>query len=222
MSDTTWYSLDLAKEALQSVEDGIVAEKVDFAISAVMETIADVLPTATAPVLKKGVAAATEAMNLLHSKSRVNRKSVDFVAGRLASVIDVLAYSTSATADEAAVAKARQKPYSDILQWLSDGAQRNADLVVKSGWNKAYVSRLLDELREMELVTSHRSGREVFNALTPAGRMIVDEGIQDIRRIPIRDGNVHNFGAARFNLAEIPGPENTQEAELPKLSAAVA
>lgn len=220
MSDVTWRSLDIARDALVSAEFKTVAEKVDLAISAAMETIADVLPTATAPVLNNGVAVAAGAMNALHAQARVNRQSSDYAAGRLASAIDVLAYAASATASEAAVEKARQQPYAEILFWLAESTMRNTDIVSKTGWDKAYVSRLLDELRVMEMVTSHRSGRTVFNALTPAGRMLVEEGVQSMRRVPIKENNVHSFVASSFSLADIASPRDTREADLPRLSVA--
>lgn len=221
MSDVTWHSLDIAKDALVSADFETVAEKVDMAISAAMETIANVLPTATASVLSDGLAVATGAMNALHVQARVNRQSSDYAAGRLASAIDVLAYAASATASEAAVAKARQQPYARILSWLAEGTLRNTDIAAKTGWDKAHVSRLLDELRVMEMVTSHRSGRVVFNALTPAGRVVVEEGVQSMRRVPILENNVNNFAASRskYNLAEIVGPRDVQETTPPRILA---
>lgn len=222
MSDMTWHNLDIARDSLRNGNFKTVAEKVDFALSAAMETIANVLPSASPTVLGRGVAVATEAMNALNAQTPIDRQSSNYIAGRIASAIDVLAYTASATVGETAVQKARQQPYAKILQWLTDGPLRNADVAKKGNWDKAYVSRLFGDLREMEVVTSHRSGRDVYNTLTPAGRLVVEEGVQGAGRVPVSDSNVHSFSASRFNLAEMSGPINAQEADLPRLSTAAA
>lgn len=217
MRSLTWKSFDIVAELALKGEYGTVAEKVDLALNASMETVADVLPSATAPVLREGIAAATEALGTLRSKNRANRLSADFAAGKLAAALDIMGYAAAATADEEAINKAKQQPYARILDMLAAKPLRSADISATLGKDKAYISRLLDSLRVMEMVTSHRHGRDLYNALTPVGRLVVEEGVEASRLAPLAHSKVVDFG---FSLEHRPTPPDVEKAELPRLSAA--
>ncbi|WFU91989.1 helix-turn-helix domain-containing protein (plasmid) [Rhizobium sp. CC1099] len=218
MRSSLWQSFETVSELVTSGDFTKVAEKVDSAINASMETVADVLPTAAAPILRAGAAAATGALNKLRSTTSANRLSPDYAAGRLAAAVDILGYAAYATADDEAVKKARQQPYARILDLLAGEPLRNTDIVVKLRRDKAYVSRLLDELRGMEMVTSHRHGRDLFNALTPVGRLVVEEGVEARQRAPLAQSKV--VALRVFDLGNLPTPSGTKQSQLPRLSAA--
>ncbi|MBY3081094.1 winged helix-turn-helix transcriptional regulator [Rhizobium laguerreae] len=218
MRNVLWESFDIVKEMVSDGEFDKVAEIVGKALNASMETIADVLPSANAPVLREGLEAANGALAVLRSKVKLDRRSADYTAGRLAAAMDILAYAASATADEASVKKAKRQPYVQIIELLAEQPLRNTDIVDRIRKDKAYVSRLLDELRGMDIVTSHRHGRDLFNALTPVGRLIVEEGIEDARRAPIGESRVFDLGV--YSLAQRPTPADVKQSQLPRLSAA--
>lgn len=218
MRNILWDSFDIVKDMVTNNDYEKVAETVDKALNASMETVADVLPTAAAPILREGAEAASGALAALRGMPNSNRLSADYAAGRLAAAVDILAYAASATADEAAVKKAKQQPYVQIIELLAQRPLRNTEIVGKIRKNKAYVSRLLDELRAMDVVTSHRHGRDLFNALTPVGRLIVEEGIEDARRAPLGESRVFDLGA--YSLASLPTPSDIKQSQLPRLSAA--
>lgn len=141
-------------------------------LAAAAETIADVLPTAKADILRQGFSEAGAALAAIKRIAPVDEKSPNFMAGQLAAIADILGYAASVTADEDEVNKATQPPYAEILTALATDALRNIDIVGRLGKDKAYVSRLLDDMRAMGVVTSHRRGREVYNTLTPVGRLL--------------------------------------------------
>ncbi|MGK9055247.1 helix-turn-helix domain-containing protein [Neorhizobium petrolearium] len=218
MRNLLWESFEIVKNLANAGEFKTVAEKVDSALNASMETVADVLQTAAAPVLRDGLDAAMSALNTLRRTERTERLSPDYAAGRLAAAIDILGYAASATADEESVKKARQQPYARILELLAGEPLRNTDIVQKLGKNKAYISRLLDDLRGMEMVTSHRHGRDLFNALTPIGRLVVEEGVEAARRAPLGESKIVAIGA--YDLGRLSAPVGVKQSELPRLSAA--
>jgi len=193
MTSIIWDSLREIRGIVASGDLEASASKVDGMLNAVMESVADTLPSATTQRLREGAEAAIAALNTVRSKKTIDRASIDFAAGRLAAVADILGYAAVATADEAAIERARQQPYARILQEMFEAPLRNIDLAVRLGVHKSQVSRYMSDLREMEMVTSHQSGREVFNALTPVARLVVEEGIERRSKVPIADSNVHRM-----------------------------
>jgi DNA-binding transcriptional ArsR family regulator len=205
MSSIIWNSIHKVRELSAGGAYAVNAPKVERLLNSVMETIADTLPSASLELLTEGAEAATDALNTLRVSENVDRQSPAFAAGRLASAIDVLGYAAAVTADQAAITRARQHPYVTILQQLFDAPLRNVDLVRKLSLEKSQASRYLADLREMEMVTSHQRGREVFNNLTPAGRLVVEERIQSRNRVAIVESNVHSF-----RLADRVGPADAE------------
>lgn len=208
MSNILWDNLRNVNRLIAEGELGKSAAKVDGLLNAVSEAVADALPSATAGLLHEGAGAAVGALNALRSKENIDRLSSDFIAGRLAATADVLGFAAASTADETAIARARQQPYARILQALHDAPLRNTDLTRDLGIHKSQVSRYLTELREMEMVTSHQQGREVFNGLTPAGRLVVEEGISVRQRAPLVQSNLHDIKA--YTLANRNAPADAQ------------
>lgn len=217
MSSLRWDGLSKIQEILASY-DPEQANKVDMILASVMETVADILPTASAPVLREGVKAAKAALETLDRTLQVDESSPSYVAGRLAAVLDVLGYAAYQTADEAVVDMARKQPYALILAALATGAMRNVDLAAALQKDEPRVSKWLAALREHGAVTSHKRGRELFNALTPVGRLLVEQGWQDERRAPLEASQVHSLEAHRFDLSKRRAASHAQPAALPRLS----
>lgn len=214
MNHIVWDNLRFINKIIENGEFKSLASKVDGLLNSVSEAVADALPSATADLLHDGAGAAVGALNTLRSKEKIDRLSLDFVAGRLAATADVLGFAAASTADETAVAKARHQPYARILQALHEAPLRNTDLTRNLGVHKSQISRYLTELRDMEMVTSHQQGREVFNGLTPAGRLVVEEGISDRQRAPLAQSNLHDMKA--YSLANKNAP-NDAEPTIPAL-----
>ena len=141
----------------------------------------------------------------------------------MSAAVDVLGFASHQTADDAAVfALAHKHPYAAVLALLHQGALRNVDLAVRMGKDEAQISKWLTALRNVEAVTSHRRGRETFNALTPVGRMVVERGIEDANRAPIQETKLASFDAysKRWNLDERSPPADAVPGELARISAA--
>ncbi|HEX7857798.1 MAG TPA: winged helix-turn-helix domain-containing protein [Sphingobium sp.] len=220
MTTGPWESFRNIKEMADQSNDLAIAQKVDLILSSAMEAIADMLPTATADELRAGAAAARDALEAYDRVEGVDELSPSFVAGRLASAVDVLGYASYQTADEAILGLARTQPFGDILTALMDSPMRSVDLARKLGKDEARTSKWLATLRENGAVISHKHGRELVSALTPVGRLVVEAGWQDERRTPLSQSNVFDLSAARYNLGARPAPADVDACgALPRISA---
>lgn len=214
-----WDSFKNIEEMAGDSSDPVVAEKVDSILSAVMEAIADTLPTATSEVLRVGAAAARDALEAYERLDGVDELSPSFAAGRLASAVDVLGYASYQTADEAIFELARTQPYGSVLTALMEGPLRSVDLAAKLGKDEPRTSKWLTTLRENGAVMSHKHGRELVSALTPVGRLVVEAGWQDERRASLQSSNVISLGASRYDLASRAAPADVDVRAVPRLSA---
>jgi hypothetical protein len=195
MSTIAWSSLRKAAESIDKIADTTVAQKVDLYLDATLETISDRLSVAPVKTLSEGSRLAKDVLDALSRSSDVDRLSTNYIAGRLAAASDVLGYAARQTADEALLPIARMQPYARILAALYERPMRNSDLVTLLHKDKGQISRNLTELRKHEAVTSHKNGRELYNALTPVGRLIVEAGIQEAHKAPLENASVHSFAA---------------------------
>jgi len=219
MVSPIWNGFSTIKEMVTGLPNPVLMEKVDSIVAAVMEAIADALPTASAPLLREGAMAARDALETLERVAEVDDGSPSYTAGRLAAAVDVLGYASFQTADDAILERARMQPFGRILQVLAEQPLRNVDLAARLGKDEARTSKWLTELRELGAVTSHKQGREVFSALTPIGRLVVEQGWQDERRAPLDASNVIDMGASRFDLARRAGPPDAERRGVPRISA---
>ncbi|WP_207462844.1 hypothetical protein [Azospirillum sp. SYSU D00513] len=78
-----WSGFICVKNMLTDIADPGKMEKVDAILSSAMETIADVLPTATAPLLREGATAAKGALEALSCVADIDELSPSYAAGRL-------------------------------------------------------------------------------------------------------------------------------------------
>lgn len=219
MPTGNWDSFRNIKEMAPEAVNPAVAEKVDSILSAAMEAIADTLPTATCEVLRAGAVAARDALEAYERLDEVDELSPSFTAGRLASAVDVLAYASYQTADEAILELARTKPYGDVLVALMDGPMRSVDIAAKIDKDEARTSKWLATLRENGAVMSHKHGRELVSALTPVGRLVVEAGWQDERRASLHTSNVISLDASRFDLNHRAAPAVVEARPVPRISA---
>jgi DNA-binding MarR family transcriptional regulator len=219
MTDPIWDSFRDASEMLENGISESVSLTVDLLVNASLETVADALPVSPASVLREGGQAAKSLLNLIASKAELDRTSLPFLAGRISAAVDVLGYAAHQTADEKVLDIATTQPFAKLLALLAERPHRNVDLVKSLGKDKSTISKLLGTLRQNEAVTSHRHGRETYNALTPVGRLIVEKGIEDRRRISVENSRVFDFGSHRYNLNAVPPPANVETGELVRISA---
>lgn len=147
----------------------------DPLLAAVAEVIADVLPTASASTLRAGASEAAAALAAVGRLGPVDGGSLDFVAGRLSAIIDILGFAATSTLDDDNTHKAMQPPYSGILRTLSGGARRCADLALLMDKDQDDMSSLLDEMLVMQVITNHPRGVDVYFELTPAGALVTQE-----------------------------------------------
>lgn len=219
MPTGNWDSFRNIKGMAAEALNPAVAEKVDSILSAAMEAIADTLPTATCEVLRAGAVAARDALEAYEQLDEVDELSPSFAAGRLASAVDVLAYASYQTADEAILELARTQPYGRVLVALMDGPMRSVDIAAKIGKDESRTSKWLADLRESGAVMSHKHGRELVSVLTPVGRLVVEAGWQDKRRASLQTSNVISLNASRFDLSHRAGPADVEARPVPRISA---
>lgn len=150
-------------------------DKADPLLAAVAETVADVLPTASASTLRAGASEAAAALAAIRQLGLVDEGSSDFVAGRLSALIDILGFAAASTLDDDSAHKAMQPPYRELLKALSGGARRCADLVLSMDRMQEEISSLLHDMRVLQVVTNHRRGVDVYFELTPAGRLLAKD-----------------------------------------------
>ncbi|WP_321890212.1 hypothetical protein [Paraburkholderia bannensis] len=197
---------------------GIIDAKVDALMSAAMERIADGLVSMSQETLQEGAVAARVAFERLDELHPIDPTSPAFIGGRLASAADLLGFAASRTALEGAASLARRSPYAQVLSALAENPRRNVDLGVKFMKSDQQICRLLKELRDADLVVPQRRGREVFNVLTPIGRLIVEDGIQEMHRAPLERTNVVDFSAnKKVALADLQPRVPVAGTELPRL-----
>jgi len=213
----TWEIFDRIGTA-SSTSDGSLDPKADAWMSAVAERLADKLPSLSQASLRAGAIAARNAYDRIDRTYSMDLNSPTFIGGRLAFAADLLGYASSRSAHDQAASLARRTPYAQVLSELSLGALRNVDLGEKLIKTEAQICRILKELRDFGLVASQRRGREVFNLLTPIGRLIVEDGIQAMRRVPLSETNVIDFSANKMVvLANLEPVSRVSGSALPRL-----
>jgi len=172
MSSRTWNILDEigAKASGHSSE-------IDAMLNAAMELVADVLPSADGRELGEGALAAAHALAVLMAggRNQVDRESMDFQAGRLAAIVDILGYASAMTAMDGDVEKARTESYSKIIGVLKDGPLTNADVAARARLDFDAVAENLSELQRIGMITSHMHGTNRYNLLTPVGVLLAAE-----------------------------------------------
>lgn len=223
MASPIWDGLRRFKTLVADggLKDG--AEKLDAILDGAMEAIADTLSTATPALLREGETTAKAALNLMGLRAAIDETSPAFLAGRVAAVADVLGFAAHQTADASVLVRARQQPYATILAHLQERAMRNVDLAAAMRKDEGQISRWLTVLRTDEVVTSHRRGREVFNALTPVGRLAVEMGVEERNHAPIQNSVVSSLAAHqpdRWNLADRRAPSDVEPEPIDRISAA--
>ncbi|WP_173088737.1 helix-turn-helix domain-containing protein [Devosia sp. 1635] len=177
-----WTIIEEIADFLASTSDKTVDRKVDSLLAALSETIADALPTANQAVLRDGAKAAKRALEAL---AGVEHYSTSFAAGQLAAAADVLGFAAERAAGDEAVALASRPSYASLIRALAGGALSNTDLSRIVGRSEEHVCRQLKELRQAEVITTERRGRNAFNVLTPVGRLLAEDRMTDGIEVPV-------------------------------------
>lgn len=205
--------------AAKQDSSGNLDPKVDSLMSAAVERISDGLASMGQDTLREGADAARAALDRLEDLHPIDSTSVAFIGGRLASTADLLGFAASRAAQDGAAALAQRAPYAQTLSQLAQHPLRNVDLGAKLNKSEAQICRILRELRSVDLVTPQKRGREVFNVLTPIGRMIVEDGVQQMHRAPLEKTNIIDFAANRtVSLERLTPCRPIQGSDLPRLA----
>lgn len=182
-----WTIFDEIAALLASSGDKKIDRKVDGMLAALSETIADALPTANQAVLRDGAKAAKRALETL---AGVEQRSTSFAAGQLAAAADVLGFAAGRAADDETVLLAKRPSYAALLRALAGVSLTNTELSRAVGRTEEHVCRLLRELRQADLITTERRGRNAFNVLTPVGRLLLEDREPVGLRMPILSAQV--------------------------------
>lgn len=184
LSYATWTSLRHVADSY--TEDGIkpTMDRAALFLDAATETVAEVIFNASAEELRAGALAAKLAHDRIVHGEQVTKASPDYQAGRAATLTDMLAYVASRTASATLESLARRNPFATMLAVLSEGPLSNKALAERVNLSVEQTCRNLRRLREVGAVSPQPRGREVFNRLTPSGRLMVQVGVQAERRAP--------------------------------------
>lgn len=177
MTDSSWQILSDAADL------AVVGDKAaDGVLNAVMETVADILPTAGSRKLDEGATAAARALALVLSSEtvRVDMRSTAFRAGRLSAVVDILGYAAAATVPDEYLEKAAEDQNASVLACLASGPLTDDEITEKTQLPSEEVAKAVDELRSCGFLTSHRHSAKVLNVMTPAG-LLAAESVRSLR-----------------------------------------
>lgn len=175
MTSTIWKIFDAIGEA---AEAGNEAERIGRMLNAAMEAVSDVLPNSDGRVLSEGTTAAAHALARMQSNSKepIDRQSADFLAGRLAAIIDILGFAAARTVHASDVEAAMQDPYAGIITALGEhGPQTIEDIADARNITAIIIRDHLGELTRMGMTTQMKYGQEIRHALTPAGVLVAEE-----------------------------------------------
>ncbi|MNU53010.1 hypothetical protein D3C71_420330 [compost metagenome] len=175
MTSTLWKIFDAIGEA---AETGNESERIGRMLDAAMETVSDVLPNSDGRVLSEGTTAAAHALTRIRSNSKepIHEQSADFLAGRLAAIIDILGFAAARTTYATDVESAMEEPHAGIITALGEHKPRKIhDLAAAQDIHPVVMHTILDELTKMGMVTQVLHGQTYCPVLTPAGRLIADE-----------------------------------------------
>lgn len=211
-----WAIIDDIAAHLDAAKGGKVDATVDAMLSALSETIADALPTANQTVLREGALALRRALDVTRG---VDEEAAAFAAGQLAAAADLLGFAAGRAASDEAIALAARPTHFKLLAALTEDARSNSYLQnALGGVTDAYVCRLLRELRAAGLVTTQRRGREAFNTLTPAGRLIASQALAQAPQI--RLPAILDMAQFNYVLNAIPAANDDFGSEIPRLQVA--
>ena len=156
---------------------------VDGCVLASVETALDIVPVADGAVLASASRDAKSVHDALGGGDEAVRSSPAYLAGRMATLADLLGLAAQRCVAPDFAALLRQEKYADLLRLLTGTRLRNVDLASRTGTDAASICRKLAELKAMGAVRSSRAGRDVYNALSPAAEAVVGAG-PGLRRTP--------------------------------------
>jgi hypothetical protein len=177
MTSAIWKVFDAVAD-LSAKGNKDDAELIGRLLNAAMETVSDVLPSADGHLLSEGAMVAARALAHIQSNGTepINRQSADFLAGRLAAVIDILGYAAARTAYADDVETAMQEPYAAIIRKLGSGMPQTTVELASSFPDIHYVvmREYLGQLAKMGMAQHMYHGQKICPALTPAGTMVAE------------------------------------------------
>jgi hypothetical protein len=172
MNELAWRGLLEISEIAEGA-DAKALSNASTVVSAVTESVADLLPIASPSVLRSGLSASQSALAAINRMRVDLNASPDFLAGQLAAITDILGFATASILDDACASQAMMGPLAEVVIALRGGSLRAFDLSYDKP--EAAIRRMLDDLIAMQVVTNHRRGDVTYSQLTPAGKLLVEE-----------------------------------------------
>lgn len=204
-----WYVLDQLQAQVELLGDPKGVDRAGRHVSALASSLSDVLTShAKRASLADGAHRAAALLDRLRATGPVDEATVSYLAGRLATVVDVLALMvrTRAADELPELARAELK----TLQALHGGALSNKALAAARDITEEAACRSLRVCRELDLVESERVGRENRNRLTTLALAMFDDG-----HLPEGEGEVaYNMESVVHRLTM---SEHVKSDKLPQL-----
>nr|WP_250808606.1 hypothetical protein [Neorhizobium tomejilense] len=160
--------LDLTAKPL----DHANAERLSALLDAASEQAADIIPTATRQELERAAQDAAAAMNFLRRNHDIDRRSPEFLAGRLAALTDVYGYSAAVTADADIAAPLANPVYAAVFDAISRGFTSDDEIASEAGEEPAAIRPIIAELCCASLIVEFRHGRGRHYGLSSVGRLV--------------------------------------------------
>ncbi len=174
-----WYMLQQIEGHVASLKDHASAERAGRLCAALAASISDVLLSpAKRSTLADGVRRASALLDLVRTAHEIDEASPAYLAGRLATMVDVLALIVRARAVDELPDLARTEL--KTLQALYQKPLSNVALAEERNITEEATCRSLRECRALNLVETDRVGRKNRNRLTPLAMALFDDGLLPI------------------------------------------
>jgi len=205
-----WYMLGHLEELAGTLAEQPQAEKAGRLLAALSSNVSDALTSAAKRAsLDEGAHRASALLDRLRATYDVDEASPSYLAGRLATVVDVLAMIVRARAADELPEIARSEL--KTLQALYVHPLSNKALAEERHVTEEAACRSLRECRKLDLVETEKVGRENRNRLTSLGQALFDDGL-----LPISEEE-KSYDMKRV-LRMAPGGSLAKRSDLPQLS----
>lgn len=205
-----WYMLGHLEELAGKLSERPQAEKTGRLLSALASNVSDALTSASKRAsLDEGAHRASALLDRLRAAYDIDEASPSYLAGRLATVVDVLAMIVRARATDELPELARSELRT--LQVLYAHPLSNKALAEERHVTEEAACRSLRECRKLDLVETEKVGRENRNRLTSLGQALFDDGL-----LPVTLDEVSYDMKRVLRLA--PGGNLAKRSDLPQLS----
>ncbi len=173
-----------AKELVATPLDDTRAQRLDSLLNAAMETAADELPSADGPRLGQVTVSAKALLSLLMSRHSIDETSPDFLAGRVAALVDLYGYAAAATADAEVSKLPEDELQSAVFDAVANGLANSVAISEEVGTTLDEIKPALAELCCAGLLVKFRHGADVIYSLSPIGSLLADKAATAVTLYP--------------------------------------